>query len=60
MSEFIQAFLITSVTIVAIIAIVHEKRFTTKVDKRINGVTAELTVTEDKDKKEISSSPCKS
>ena len=51
MSEFIQALLIISVTIVAIVSIVFGKKFSTKVDKSIDGVTAELTVTEDKDPK---------
>ena len=49
MSEFIQALLIISITIVAIVSIVFGKKFSTKVDKSIDGVTAELTVTEDKD-----------
>jgi hypothetical protein len=51
MSEFIQALLIISVTIVAIVSIVFGKKFSTKVDRSIDGVTAELSVTEDKDTK---------
>ena len=51
MSDFIQALLIISITIVAIVSIVFGKKFSTKVDKSIDRVTAELTVTEDKDTK---------
>lgn len=51
MSEFIQALFIVSITMVAIVSIVFGKKFSTKVDKSIDGVTAELSLTEDKDVK---------
>ena len=46
MTEFVQAFLIFSVTIVAIVAIVNGKNLSTKVDKSIDSVMAEVAVTE--------------
>lgn len=49
MSEFVQALLIISITVVAIVSIVFGKSFSTKVDKSIDSVTAELSVTEDRD-----------
>lgn len=52
MSEFIQALLILSITIIAIVAIVFGKNFSTKVDKIMDRVTAELSVTNDKDANE--------
>ncbi|MCR1952233.1 hypothetical protein NSA50_14455 [Clostridium sp. DSM 100503] len=51
MSDFIQALIVLCITIVAIVAIIFRKKFSTKVDRSIDGVTAELSVTEDKDTK---------
>ena len=49
MTEFIQALLILSFTIIALVAIVHEKKFGAKVNKKDDSLQAELSVTEDND-----------
>lgn len=47
MSEFIQALLVLSITVIGIVAIVFGKKFSTKIDKNLDSVTAELSVTKD-------------
>ena len=49
MTEFIQALLILSFTIIALVSIVHGKEFSTKVDKKDDSLQAEISVTEDND-----------
>ena len=49
MTEFIQALLILSFTIIALVSIVHEKKFSTKIDKKDDSLQAEFSVTEDND-----------
>ena len=49
MTEFIQALLILSFTIIALVSIVHGKNFSTKVDKKDDSLQAEFSVTEDND-----------
>ena len=49
MTEFIQALLILSFTIIALVSIVHGKKFSTKVDKKDDSLQAEISVNEDND-----------
>ena len=49
MTEFIQALFILSFTIIALVSIVHGKKFSTRLDKKDDSLQAEISVTEDND-----------